>query len=49
VEKVSKKEQQAQTMDSIVSQMVTLQAQLAALQQGVFVVLDIVMGGGIGA
>jgi hypothetical protein len=33
VEKVPEKEQRAQTMDSIVSQMAALQAQLAAIQQ----------------
>jgi hypothetical protein len=33
VEEVPEEEQQAQTMDSIVLQMVALQAQLAAMQQ----------------
>jgi hypothetical protein len=33
VEEVPKEEQQAHTMNSIVSQMVALQAQLAAMQQ----------------
>jgi hypothetical protein len=33
VEEVPEEEQRAQTMDSIVSQMAALQAQLAAMQQ----------------